>query len=434
MTISSSLNAGVAGLRANANQLATISDNIANASTYGYKRAVTDFHSMVAGGSANGTYSAGGVRTTSTRLIAERGSLISTTNATDLSVDGRGFLPVAGIAEVKAGAGELPLSLTTTASFRVDAEGYLKSDSGQVLLGWQAAADGTVPTFSRDTASGLTPVRINTYEVASNPTSAMTVAVNLPATGTEAGAPGTAEEISVEYFGNLGKSESLSFTFTPTVPGVGESNEWTMVIRDSASGGAVVGEYTLTFDDSAAAGGTLDSVTTVSGAAYDGATGTIAVAVAGGTIALDIGLPGERGGMSQLSDTFAPVTVTKNGSAASTIASLEVDPSGNLFAVYEKGFTRKLYQIPLVDVPNANGLTAIGNQAYRVSLDSGSFFLWDAGAGPTGAMIGFSREESTTDTAAELTQLIETQRAYSSNAKIIQTVDEMLQETTNLKR
>jgi flagellar hook protein FlgE len=434
MTISSSLNAGVAGLRANANQLATISDNIANASTYGYKRAVTDFHSMVAGGSANGTYSAGGVRTTSTRLIAERGSLISTTNATDLSVDGRGFLPVAGIAEVKAGAGELPLSLTTTASFRVDAEGYLKSDSGQVLLGWQAAADGTVPTFSRDTASGLTPVRINTYEFASNPTSAMTVAVNLPATGTEAGAPGTAEEISVEYFGNLGKSESLSFTFTPTVPGVGESNEWTMVIRDSASGGAVVGEYTLTFDDSAAAGGTLDSVTTVSGAAYDGATGTIAVAVAGGTIALDIGLPGERGGMSQLSDTFAPVTVTKNGSAASTIASLEVDPSGNLFAVYEKGFTRKLYQIPLVDVPNANGLTAIGNQAYRVSLDSGSFFLWDAGAGPTGAMIGFSREESTTDTAAELTQLIETQRAYSSNAKIIQTVDEMLQETTNLKR
>ena len=42
--------------------------------------------------------------------------------------------------------------------------------------------------------------------------------------------------------------------------------------------------------------------------------------------------------------------------------------------------------------------------------------------------------ESTTDIAAELTDLIETQRAYSSNAKIGQTVDEMLQETTNLKR
>ena len=39
-----------------------------------------------------------------------------------------------------------------------------------------------------------------------------------------------------------------------------------------------------------------------------------------------------------------------------------------------------------------------------------------------------------TDVAAELTNLIQTQRAYSSNAKVIQTVDEMLQETTNIKR
>ena len=61
-------------------------------------------------------------------------------------------------------------------------------------------------------------------------------------------------------------------------------------------------------------------------------------------------------------------------------------------------------------------------------------FLWDAGDGPWGEVIGYSREESATDVAAELTQLIQTQRAYSSNAKVIQTVDEMLQETTNIKR
>ena len=51
-----------------------------------------------------------------------------------------------------------------------------------------------------------------------------------------------------------------------------------------------------------------------------------------------------------------------------------------------------------------------------------------------GAVVGFAREGSTTDVAAELTNLIQTQRAYSSNAKVIQTVDEMLQETTNIKR
>jgi len=47
MTISSSLSAGVAGLNANATRLATISDNIANSNTYGYKRATTEFESFV---------------------------------------------------------------------------------------------------------------------------------------------------------------------------------------------------------------------------------------------------------------------------------------------------------------------------------------------------------------------------------------------------
>jgi flagellar hook protein FlgE len=88
----------------------------------------------------------------------------------------------------------------------------------------------------------------------------------------------------------------------------------------------------------------------------------------------------------------------------------------------------------LIDVPNPNGLAAMDNQTYRVSPDSGAMFLWNAGDGPTGEVIGFAREESTTDVAAELTNMIQTQRAYSSNAKVIQTVDEMLQETTNIKR
>ena len=90
--------------------------------------------------------------------------------------------------------------------------------------------------------------------------------------------------------------------------------------------------------------------------------------------------------------------------------------------------------MPLVDVPNPNGLISLDNQAYQISPDSGAFFLWEAGDGPAGEMIGYAREESATDVAGELTQLIQTQRAYSSNAKIIQTVDEMLQETTNIKR
>ena len=102
MTISSSLNAGVAGLSSNASRLAAISDNIANSATPGYKRVEADFHSMVISG-RGGTYAAGGVRVTHQRLVDERGALISTSNATDLAVRGRGMLPVGLASEVGVG-------------------------------------------------------------------------------------------------------------------------------------------------------------------------------------------------------------------------------------------------------------------------------------------------------------------------------------------
>ncbi|MDB5660730.1 MAG: flagellar hook protein FlgE [Cypionkella sp.] len=434
MTISSSLNAGVAGLNANANRLATISDNIANSSTYGYKRAETDFHSVVLHSNAKASYSAGGVRASNMRLIDERGPLISTTNATDLAIDGRGFLPVTDSGALDSATGPYPISLVTTGSFRPDAEGVLRTETGLVLMGWPANPDGSLNTYPRDTMAALQPVRINANQYVGNPTADMTLGVNLPASGTIAGASGDPHDLTVEYFGNLGTSESLEFRFTPTVPATGASNAWTMSIRDSASGGAVIGEYTLTFDASQAAGGTLASVTAVSGAAYDPASGTIPVSVAGGGIALKLGELGLPNGMTQLSSSFAPVSISKNGSPVASLTSVEVDEKGDLYAIYDQGFTRRIYQIPVVDVPNPNGLMALNNQTYQVSAASGPFYLWNAGDGPTGALVGFSREESSTDVAAELTQLIQTQRAYSSNAKVIQTADEMLQETTNIKR
>lgn len=435
MTISSALNAGVAGLNANATRLATISDNIANSGTYGYKRADADFASMVIkGGAGAGVYSAGGVRATSYRLIDERGSLVGTSNALDLAISGRGMLPVTDAAGADSFGGDSRLMLARTGSFRADETGVLRTEAGLVLLGWPVAADGTAAAFGRDTVDGLEPVTINANQTAGDPTTAMTLGLNLPATGTNAGATGEALSTSVEYFGNLGTSESLAISFTPVVPATGTSNQWTMQIRDSASGDAVVGEYTLTFDDSRSTGGTLASVALVSGGGYDSATGALSLTVGGGPLTLNIGKPGDPDGLTQLSDAFSPTQITKDGSPVGKLNSVEVDADGFIVATYDTGFTRRLYQIPVVDVPNPNGLTSLSSQTYEVSTASGSFYLWDAGDGPTGAIEGFAMEGSTTDVANELTNLIETQRAYSSNAKVIQTVDEMLQETTNIKR
>jgi flagellar hook protein FlgE len=207
-----------------------------------------------------------------------------------------------------------------------------------------------------------------------------------------------------------------------------------MTISDSASDGATIAEYELDFNASSTDGGTLAAVTELLGGAYDPATGTVELTVGGGTIAMEIGQLNDPSGITQLDSTFAPSFLGKNGSTVGNLLGVEIDDGGVVRAIYDSGFTRAIYQVPVIDVPNPNGLKAGEGQAYSVTVDSGEMFLWDAGQGPAGSTAGYTREASTTDVATELTELIQTQRAYSSNAKIIQTVDEMLQETTNLKR
>lgn len=318
------------------------------------------------------------------------------------------------------------MQVTTTGSFRTDDEGVMKTETGLVLLGWPADADGNVGTYPRDTATALEPVRVQVNQQAGDPTTRMNMGVNLPAIDTEYGASGDTLPLSIEYFGNLGTSEALNVTFTPVLPaadGDPPTNSWTMQIRDTASADALIGEYSLTFDDSRANGGTLASVTEISGGAYNAAEGTLDLAVGGGSMELTIGKIGDPNGLTQLSDSFAPVSISKDGSPVGNLTSVEIDVNGYVTATYDTGFTRTIYQVPLVDVPNPNGMISHSNQTYQVSPKSGSFFLWDAGDGPTGEVLGFTREGSTTDVAGELTNLIQTQRAYSSNAKVIQTVE-----------
>lgn len=433
MTISSSLNASVAGLNANATRLATISDNIANSSTFGYRRVEADFESVVISG-RGGSYTAGGVRAGTQRLIDQGGAIVSSANPTDLAVRDRGFLPVARVTDLSVGNGDPQMLLTTTGSFRTDSQGRLVTESGLVLLGWPANPDGSIPEFSRDTSTGLEAVQINVNQLTGEPTTAINLGINLPATETRSDSLGDPQQLSIEYFDNLGTSETISMQFTPTIPATGLSNEWTVTLTDSAQGNALIGEYVLTFDDARETGGTLLGVQSLTGGAYDPTSGSIIVDVAGGPIEINIGRPGTSDGMSQLSDSFAPLSIAKDGSPVGNMTSAEVDANGFVRATFDTGVSRIVYQVPLVDLPNPNGMVSMDQQTYLPSTDSGSFFLWDAGDGPTGDIVAFARQESATDVAGELTDMIQTQRAYSSNAKVIQTVDEMLQETTNIIR
>ncbi|HBK91572.1 MAG TPA: flagellar biosynthesis protein FlgE [Parvularcula sp.] len=434
MGISSSLNAGVAGLAVNAVKLATISDNIANSQTIGYKRADAQFADLVLQ-QQSGAYSAGGVRAFTFRDAGAQGALITTASSTDISISGRGLLPVTDAAGVASPAADRELLLTSTGSFFTDEFGQLRTQSGLFLLGWPTDSTGSVGSPARDSGSGLEPVRINLNQFSASPTTQVRLGLNLPASDTVAGAPGDPYVLPIEYFDNLGRRQTLSLTFTPTVPATGASNQWAVSIIDLAGSPTTpIGAFDVTFDDTPATGGSVGAVTASGGASYDPATGRVTVTTASGPLEIDIGSPGGGSALTQLSATFAPLAVTKDGAPIGNLSTIEIDEGGVLTAVFDTGFRRPLYQIPVADVPNYRGLNAVGNQAFAVSQDSGDIFLWDAGDGPVGETIGFALSESTTDIAAELTDLIQTQRAYSSNAKIIQTVDEMLQETTNIIR
>lgn len=434
MGISSSLNVSVMGLQAQAQSLAGISDNIANSQTYGYKRAETDFTTLVNHGNSPHSYDAGGVRPTTTRQVTQQGSLITTNNSTDISVNGKGLIPVTTVAERDEAAITRPMMLMTSGSFSPDADGFLRTNGDLQLLGWPTDATGAlIDDVSRESAANLVPVSIEGFDFAPNPTTEASLSVNLPSEQVA----GETYTMTLEYFDAIGDSNNLVIGYTPTA----NPREWDMDIVDSSTG-LSIGGATLLFGDGTTTdangdpiqSGSIDTITQTAPAAYDVARGVLTVTGASNPIDITIGTPGSITHFTEFSTDFAPVSITKNGSALGFLESVELNNSGVLEAIYDSGQTRPIYRIPLAEVTNPNGLTAETGQAFSISNESGSLYLWNAGDGSTGTLSGYSLQQSTTDITEELTQLIQTQRAYSSNAKIVQTVDEMLQETTNLKR
>jgi flagellar hook protein FlgE len=429
------MNAGVLGLAANSTRLSTIADNLANAGTVGYKRADVQFSNLVASQSSDRQYWAGGVLPSVRHAITEQGVIQTTSASTDFAVSGRGFLPVVNTTMPGAIDAQDEFLLTSAGSFRTDADGFLRNSGGLYLLGWQLNPDGTpvVTNPARDSFQSLEAINITGINFTASPTTEIEFAANLPAQATTAGGTGDPFSMPIEYFDPVGNAERVTLEFTPTVPGAGSSNEWTLQVLDSATGGAI-GNFTITFNGTGPTAGTIATVTPALGA-YDAAAGTLAVTTgAGEALTITIGTPGNNEGLTQFAGGFTPTQVTKNGAAFATVADVELGEDGILSAVFTNGQRQPIYRIPLVDVVNPDGLTPVNGNAFRLSRASGAIYLWDAGDGPVGKTLGFSLELSTTDVAKELTNLIETQRAYSSNAKVIQTADEMLQETTNLKR
>lgn len=438
MTISSALNAAVTGLIGNASRMGVISDNIANSSTFGYKAAGMMFNSVVIGKTGS-RYTAGGVTTSTVRDLTQQGALVGTNRWGDLAVSGPGFLPVRPYVSDRLVEESQQTFFTTTGSFSINNKGYLTTESQLALLGWKAGQSGSFDSMSRSGTSDLEPIHIDMNQTIAIPSKTVSMAFNLPSQ-----ADNNAErplKMSLEYYDTLGGAREMKVEFQEVE---GEDDNWTMTLK--SENGEEIGKYKLSFSRDASGenpqNGKLTSITAIDpGAptpaypAYDAKTGTIPFMMPDNQeISLDIGILGADSPITQYESEFQVIDVAKDGAPAARLTSFEINREGDLVGYYENGESRVLYKIPLANMPNPDGLRVMDNQTYALTNESGSLFFWDSGTTGVGTILSAALEQSTTDVATELTNMIQTQRAYSSNAKVIQTVDDMLQETTNIKR
>ncbi len=435
MSIYTALRAGVSGLTANSSALAVISDNIANVNTVGYKRSGVDFSALVNAQNSNTTYNAGGVLPLTRQQISLQGSLEQSRSSTDLAISGDGFFIVSPNNQQLSNGGSV--LFTRAGSFTIDANGYLVTAQGLFLQGWPVNSDGSVVS-SPTSLSAIEPINISGVGGLAEPTGNVGINANLNSDQAAyvgaytAGdmATGTVTpqfESSLEVFDSLGAPRSVAFGFMKTGPNVWQVEAYarpnTNITGGGASGG-LLASGTLTFNTD----GTVASVTGAIGSTF-----TIPWATSTGASAQDIDLDLESG-MTQFAKSFGVTSVTADGVPPGDLVGLVLEGDGFLTAQFSNGRARALYQIPLATFLNPNGLAPDQGGAFRTTLESGLYNINSANAGGAGRMVSGALEASNVDLAAEFTNLITTQRAYSAASRIITTADQMLEELLMIKR
>lgn len=441
MSIYSAMQSGVSGLFAQATKTSKIADNIANANTVGYKKVFADFvtNTSTAIPAPNSTYPAG-VRAVTKQTVDSQGNFMSTNTATDMAIAGDGFFMVGKSVTDQQYDNFM---LTRSGSFRPDENGFLQNTAGFYLHGYAFDSNGDLGNIDRNGTGDLTAINISDITMMGDATSYMKVSGNIPSQETGWDPLGVAPDSffsSAEYFTPLGAKERVEFEWIPQADP--NENIWTLrVSQDGTDFGTVDVEFST---DPADAGSPANwtNVTNLgvapAGFSFDTVTGVATITVDNGSvpqnIEIELGAPGTFGGITQFYGDFTPQQIEKDGAAAGELNRVEISNEGIVFGVFDNGASRALYQIPIAQVTNPNGLMLSDGNTYRLTKEAGSFSLGEANSGATGAVQSGVLERSNVDIAEELTSLIETQRAYSSNAKIITTADEMLEETTRLKR
>lgn len=420
MSLYGMMRTGVSGMNAQANRLSTVADNIANSSTTGYKRASTEFSSLVLPSTA-GSYNSGGVTTTVINSISQQGALQYTTSVTDLAIDGNGFFVV----EDASGTS----FLTRAGAFVADKDGYLVNTAGYRLQGWDLSMGprpsapvnpGQLDAIRIDETSVHWAASANGKFSANLPKDAAVVAAaNLPSANGASSAPVSySAKSSLVAYDNFGGQVLLDVYVTKSAAG-----EWEVAVynqADATAGGfpyssGPLATETLEFDGTGKLLGTspTDITLTVPG---------------GGSLTLDLS------GMTQADGAYNVSKAVIDGSPPSKIERIEIDKDGTVYAQYANGSMKALFSIPMASVASPDKLTVISGNVFGQSADSGGIDIGWASEGKNGKIVSGALENSNVDIAEELTAMIESQRNYTANSKVFQTGADLMDVLVNLKR
>jgi flagellar hook protein FlgE len=136
---------------------------------------------------------------------------------------------------------------------------------------------------------------------------------------------------------------------------------------------------------------------------------------------------------TQFGDTYSVNALDQDGYTTGRLATIQIDPTGQVFARYTNGQSRVLGVVAMVNFANPQGLRQAGNNAWIETYASGIPLIGTGGSARLGTIQSGALEDSNVNLTEELVKLIMAQRNFQANAQVIQTEDRVTQTLMNMR-
>jgi len=409
----------LSGLQASQTDMNTISHNLANVSTTGFKKSRVEFSDVIASSVSTDPRKmvGSGVVVKATQQQFAEGNLQGTTNALDLAVMGEGFFTVR-----TTGASDA-IAYTRNGAFSVDSSRNVVDAQGSFLMVYPVDGDGNVTATGED---GLTNLQLQQTSGTPVATKDVATSVNLSATSTVKTAKfdrtdTTTYNNSVAtriYDANGNPMTMTSYYVRTAVPDATKGTDSTWQV------------YTFVGDKQLEVGGKTDPVEITF--ANTGAIKTPAAPIKydtfiplSGAAAQDVSL--SLANSTQLSSAFAVNSKSQDGVAVGQLSGVTVNSEGLIQASFSNGDIVPLGKVALAKFSTPTGLRQIGNSYWSATGLSGSATMGSASADGFGSLMSGQIEGSNVDITEELVNLIAAQRNFQANSKALDTANQVSQ-------